>query len=315
MRTIDQEVRKVVQDLRSAYVPNDAYHKLERYFRMLVDQRRADMRDGTVMNLRGIVLIGRSGSGKTSAMRELARRNADLLQWDREQEICEFVGMQVPSPATMKVVGGAVLSALGYPLARDKSASAIWEMVKQQLRFRQTLFLHMDEAQDLTRFQTEGERRSVVNTLKSLMENSQWPVGLILSGTPELKTIINQDPQLSRRIYPIEIERLNEFVHISPVIDLVQRYAKRASIPVEGAITNEGFARRLLHAADYEFGLMAEFIVQSISAALTKEDKERMVKIRHFADVFHMRSGAIDGLNPFLAEDFLRIDSRQVLGE
>jgi hypothetical protein len=32
------------------------------------------------------------------------------------------------------------------------------------------------------------------------MENSFWPTGLILSGMPDLKKIVNQDPQLARRL-------------------------------------------------------------------------------------------------------------------
>lgn len=222
-------------------------------------------------------------------------------------------GLQVPSPATMKFVGTAVLQAAGYPLSRDKSASTIWDMVRQQLMFRQTLFLHLDEAQDLTRFQTENERRSVVNTLKSLMENSRWPVGLILSGMPEFKTIINQDPQLARRLYPVEIDRLNEFRNVGGVINLVQRYAGRAGIGVNEDLSGENFAQRLIHAADYEFGLMAELVVQAITMALSRDGLDARLSLSHFADVFHMRSAAVDGLNPFIAEDFRRIDPRQVL--
>ncbi len=308
-------IRKIVQDLRAAYVPNDAYCKLEQYFRMLLEQRRADMEDGSASKLRGIVLIGRSGSGKTTAIQHLIRSNHELIRTDPSQDICEFISLQVPSPATMKFVGTAVLQAAGYPLTRDKSASSIWDMVRQQLMFRKTLFLHLDEAQDLTRFQTGNERRSVVNTLKSLMENSSWPVGLILSGMPEFKTIINQDPQLSRRLYPVKIDRLNEFRNVGGVIDLVRRYAVRAGIGMEEELAGENFAQRLIHAADYEFGLMAELVVQSITLALSKEGLSTILRQSHFADVFHMRSAAVDGLNPFIAEDFRRIDPRQVLDD
>ncbi|MFD1882162.1 TniB family NTP-binding protein [Paracoccus pacificus] len=314
MKTNDRtDVRRIIQDLRAAYVPNDAYRKLDEYFRMLLEQRRADMADGSASKLRGIVLIGRSGSGKTTAIQHLIRSNRELLRTDTSQEICELISLQVPSPATMKFVGTAVLQAAGYPLSRDKSASTIWDMVRQQLMFRQTLFLHLDEAQDLTRFQTENERRSVVNTLKSLMENSRWPVGLILSGMPEFKTLINQDPQLARRLYPVEIDRLNEFRNVGAVINLVQRYTGRAGIGINEDLSGENFAQRLIHAADYEFGLMAELVVQAITMALSRDGLDARLSLSHFADVFHMRSAAVDGLNPFIAEDFRRIDPRQVL--
>lgn len=314
MMNKDPKIRAIVQDLRAAYVPNEAYHQLEDHFCRLLEQRRADMEDGRVTDLRGIVLIGRSGSGKSRAVSEMVRRSHNMILSDPMQEICEFISLQVPSPATMKFVGTAVLQAAGYPLSRDKSASTIWDMVRQQLMFRRTLFLHLDEAQDLTRFQTENERRSVVNTLKSLMQNSRWPAGLILSGMPELKIIINQDPQLSRRLYPVEIDRLNEFRHVGPVLDLVGRYADRAGIATDDELSQDSFARRLMHAADYEFGLLAEIVVETIKKALLASGRDVVLCRLHFADVFHHRSGAVDGLNPFLAEDYRRIDPRQLLG-
>lgn len=312
MNKDDNEIRKTVQDLRSAFVPTPSYRKLETHFRALLKQRRADVRDGTINNARGIVLVGQSGSGKTTAIRELIRNNNSLLQTDPTRDICEFFSLQVPSPATMKFVGAATLRTLGYPFSGDKQGPAIWDQVKVQLKLRQTCFLHLDEAQDLARYQTDKERQSVVNTLKSVMENSLWPTGLILSGMPDLKKIVNQDPQLARRLYPVEIGRLHAVRDVEPVLDIVQKYAARARIGTQFCVCGEEFAQRLMHAADYEFGLMAEITVQALSKALFSDGFEARLQIRHFADVFFDRSAAIDALNPFAAEDFARIDPRQI---
>ena len=308
------EIRRVIQDLRAAYMPTKAYRKLEQNFHMLLEQRRADMEDGVTSNVRGIVLIGQSGSGKTTAMRELIRQNKKLIASNTEKDICEFVGLQVPSPATMKFVGSATLQALGFPYSRDQSGPVVWDLVKRQLRLRRTLFLHLDEAQDLARYQTDKERQSVVNTLKSLMENSQWPVGLILTGMPDLKDIINQDAQLARRLYPIEIDRLHDLQHADPVMQLVKGYVQRAGVAMSDELQTEHFVRRLMHAADYEFGLLAELTVQAITEAMTAMGLSGALKMSHFADVFHARSAAVDGLNPFIAEDYTRIRARDVLG-
>ncbi len=313
MTETSKEIRKVVQDLRSAFVPTPSYAKLETHFRALLEQRRADVADGMVNNARGIVLVGQSGSGKTTAIRQLIRKNRELLQTDPALDFCEFIGLQVPSPATMKVVGASTLRALGYPYSGDtKQGTAIWDQVKVQLKLRQTCFLHLDEAQDLARYQTDKERQSVVNTLKSLMENSLWPTGLILSGMPDLKKIVNQDPQLARRLYPVEIGRLHAIRDVEPVLDIVQKYAERATIGTRPCVRNEHFAQRLMHAADYEFGLMAELTVQALSKALFARGFEAELELRHYADVFFERSAAIDALNPFIAEDFARIDPRRV---
>ena len=312
MTEFNPEVRKLVQKLRSKHVPTQAFRSLDTLFRSQLEQRRADAADGVTGTARGIVLVGQSGSGKTTAIREMIKQNRALLQTDPTKDICEIISLKVPSPATMKYVGAATLRAMGYPYSGDKQGPAIWDQVKVQLKLRQTCFLHFDEAQDLARHQTDKERQSVVNTLKSLMENSHWPTGLILSGMPDLKKIVNQDPQLARRLYPVEIQRLSAIRDVEPVLDIVGKYGAIAQIETQSCIRTEDFARRLMHAADYEFGLMAEITVQAISRALFREGLEAKLRLQHFADVFFERSAAIDPLNPFVAEDFVRIDPRRI---
>ncbi|WP_136685475.1 TniB family NTP-binding protein [Falsirhodobacter xinxiangensis] len=307
----DSASREIIQDLQGAFIPNEAFSELQSLFETLFEQRRADLAQGRLTNVRSIALVGGSGSGKSTLIRHLCSLREDLIVSD--DGICEFVSQLVPSPATMKFVGTAILHALGYPLARDKSAPVIWGMVADQLHRRRTLFLHLDEAQDLARFQTDRERQSVVNTLKSMMENRTWPVSLILSGTPDLKKIINQDPQLARRIYPVEIPRLSVPRHVRAVVSLTQQYAKRGTLSQQPELANEEFARRLLHAGDYEFGLVAEIIVQAICHALRARGPGDRLELDDFRRAYKLRTGAIMGLNPFVVEDFERINVRLVL--
>ncbi|MBI1494519.1 TniB family NTP-binding protein [Halocynthiibacter styelae] len=308
------KVREIIKDLRSTYMPTDGFRALSDRFDMLLDQRRADIKNGVQSNVRGIVLIGQSGAGKTSAIRELVNRNRNKMATDPQEDICEFISLKVPSPATMKFVGTSALHALGYPISSLRSGPAIWDMVYRQLYLRQVKFLHFDEAQDLARNQTDKERQSLVNTLKSVMENIVCPTGLILSGMPELKTIMNQDAQLARRLYPVELTRLHEIGHSKPVINLVQSYVRCAGIRAGGELQSDIFAQRLMQAADYEFGLLAELTVQAITGALLERGLDTELSLRDFANVFRIRSAATEGLNPFIAENFKRIQPRQVLG-
>lgn len=309
----DGEIRKRVQALRKLYIPRPEFNKLDACFQKHIEQRRADEADGEAFRARGLMLIGQSGSGKTTAIRELIRKHSGLITTDPSQEACEYIGLQVPSPATMKFVGAATLRALGYPYSGNKQGPAIWDQVKVQLKLRGTKFLGFDEAQDLARYQTDKERQSVVNTLKSLMENSVWPVGLVLSGMPDLKDIVNQDAQLARRLDPIEIGRLHSIADTGAVIKIVKKYASRARLKVDGSVQNEAFAMRLVHAADYQFGLLAEIIVLAVSHALFSEGGDATLEMRHFADVYAERNGADDWMNIFIADDYGRIDPRKLL--
>ena len=312
---MSDQVRNTIQNLRGAYVPTAAYEKLRTLFEEQLEQRRADLSDGIVGNVRGIVLVGASGSGKTSAMRELVRKSAPLLRTDPGEEVCEIIREQVPSPATMKFVGAAVLRSLGYPYSGEKQGPAIWDQVKVQLQLRQTLFLHLDEAQDLARYQTDKERQAVVNTLKSIMENSIWPTSLILSGMPDLKKIVNQDPQLGRRLLPVQIDRLHAIRDVRKVLAIVRKYADRGQVEATTSVQNENFARRLMHAADYQFGLMAEIAVQALTTALMTDGMDARLTIDDFAKVYRNRTAAIDAYNPFVAEDFARIDPRRLFDD
>lgn len=186
----------------------------------------------------------------------------------------------------------------------------IWEMVRQHLHARQTLFLHLDEAQDLMRHQTKEAIMPVVRTLKSLMQTKTWPVGLILSGTPELTDLLNHDPQLARRVTPIEFPRLAPHTSTDLALSISDEYARRSSLSLMDNFDRD-FAARLIHAADREFGLLIEIVIEAIQAALLA--RAETLERQHFAAAFRRRSGCLDGFNPFLATDFERIDTRKLL--
>lgn len=200
MTNSDIKIRRIVQDLRSAFVPTPSYAKLEAHFRTLLEQRRADVTDGIVNNARGIVLVGQSGSGKTTAIRELIRQNKSLLQTDPTKDICEFISLQVPSPATMKFVGAATLRALGYPYSGDKQGPAIWDQVKVQLKLRQTSFCTLMKRRiwpDIKR--TRSANRSLIPS------NLSWkiPSGQLVSYCLACQTSKNREPGSAAGTPPI----------------------------------------------------------------------------------------------------------------
>jgi Bacterial TniB protein len=177
----------------------------------------------------------------------------------------------------------------------------IWGLVRSRLSIRRVLFLHLDEAQDLLRHQSAKELESVVRTLK---------VALILSGMPELKDLLNHDPQLARRFFPVEFPRLHRSGDIDRVIGMVKFYAEKADLGSLNVNTKD-FAARLIHAADCEFGLSIELVIAAIEEALLADSAS--LSNMHFAEAFKIRSGCIAGLNPFLADSFERIDARALL--
>jgi len=307
----DTAIAAKMLDLRAIFADTPTYLELQQQFEILLEARRAEISAGVTREARGIALIGASGSGKTTAMERLKRSTSGLVLSDANKTRCDFVSTPVPSPATLKFVGQTVLNAVGYQLRRDKPAYIIWDMVRDHLKTRQTLFLHLDEAQDIALNQTVREKQHVINTLKSLMQYGEWPVGLILSGMPFLKEMLNHDEQLARRFFPIEFPRLNPVTDMEQVLNTVAHYSMKASIPVATDAQTGDFSARLIHAADGEFGLTVELIIAAIEDALRRGSEA--LEVQFFANAFSRRSGCLDELNPFLAVDFDRINSRRIL--
>jgi type II secretory pathway predicted ATPase ExeA len=291
--------------LRKIFADRPELRTLEEQFRLLLHRRRTEIEASVV----GIAILGPSGSGKTTAVARLISHTSGIVANDPNSPRADVVSFQVPSPATLKFIGQTALEALGYPLRRDRTEMIIWQMVRQHLQARQTLFLHLDEAQDLMRHQTPKMLQGVVRTLKSLMQTRDWPVGIILSGMPDLKDLLNHDPQLARRFYPIEFSRLHPDLDGDSIASLVRDYTDRGGICVSEM--DVAFAARLIHAADGEFGLVIELVIAAIEEAFLAD--ATTLTSAHFRAAFRRRSGCVDALNPFVAEDFERINTRLLL--
>ncbi len=301
-----------IAELRSAFVSHQAFQNLEMIFDRHLRRRRAAFRLGSRGEARGIALIGASGSGKSTAADRLFDNHPSLVLPTEGQDVAEVIRLQVPSPATLKNVGATILSGLGYPLARDKSAAIIWTQVRQFLQLRSTLFVHLDEAQDLYISKGFKARNDVVNTLISLMNDKDWPVGLVLSGTPDLIKMINSDVQLKRRMDVVHLDAVSWISHEADVKGLFAGFVSKSGLGNDVELGEDAFLKRLVHAGGNEFGLIIDMILCGIEEALYVESDQ--LKLAHFAEAFRRKSGCIPAFNPFLAEDYRTIDVKAVMG-
>lgn len=307
-----REIGRVTADLRTRFVKHQRYLRLAEEFDLLLYRRRAEIEGGLQSEARGLVVIGASGSGKTTAIRRLFAKHPDLHLPQPDVERADVISFLVPAPATLKSVGYGCLTSLGYPLNRDRTGAVIWSKVQTLLSERRVLFLHLDEVQHLYNEKANRESQAVVNTLKSLMQRPDWPTGLILSGTRELQSLVNMDPQLSRRLTPVEFPSIDATTHAKEIKGIVSHYADIAGLQVNADELNSAeFARRLIHAAANELGLVIELIVAAIEDALARGADE--FDRDAFARAFARRSGCSHVGNPLMADDWRAIDARKLL--
>lgn len=300
-----------IAKLRAEFIKSEPYNRLWDQFDRQIQRRRANLSLGLYGEARGLAVVGAPGSGKSTLVNRLLNQYPDLSQPQPEQMRAELISLLVPSPATLKYVGSAMLCGLGYPLTRDKPAGFIWDQVRDLLHKRETLFVHLDEAQDLFSTKNLNTRGDVVNTLKSLMNNRVWPVGLILSGTPKMLEMINSDDQLKRRIDMINLDTVSWSTHGTEVRETFLAYAAKAGLSICPKLQLNDFLPRLVHAGCNELGLIIEMILSGIENALLAQSDA--LRIDHFVDAFQRKSGCSRGLNIFVVSDYLAIDPRAVM--
>lgn len=307
---IKQTAQKIAL-LRDHFIHHDRFEPLEDRFSLLIEKRLADCEAGRTSEAHGLALSGLSGTGKTSAMDQLMMRGRQRLDRSGHQSFSNF-SIRVPSPATLKFVGQTLLRALGYQISSERQAWYIWDLVRHHLKERKVLFVHLDEAQDLASRGTRHELNSVASMLKTLMTDPEWPVGIILSGTPELEDILNHDPQLARRMDTVHFESLSPVAHGNDVLDLIENYCSKAKLEPGPDILELAHGERLIHGAANQFGLVIELTLAAIEQAYLA-DVSRLTR-SHFSQAYHLRTSCTDMFNPFVIPDFYRIDARQVFG-
>ena len=134
---------------------------------------------------------------------------------------------------------------------------------------------------------------------------------MVLSGTRDLRTLVNLDPQLSRRLIPIEFTPLDAAADGGSVRMIIAQYAGSASISVSPEVLEPDFTRRLVHAAAEEMGLAIELVIAGIEEALLHN--EQSLGIEAFRRAFGRRAGCSDAWNPIVAADWRSIDPRKLL--
>lgn len=309
MSDIPSTIASKIADLRARFILHERFEPLQARVRMLLEKRLADIAAGRSADAHGIALSGASGTGKSCAMAQLiARARVELAHSSCTE--ATIISLRVPSPATLKFLGQMILRALGYNLSAERQAWYIWDLARHQLRQRRVLFLHLDEAQDLSSRGTTSELNAVASMLKTLMTDPDWPVGILLSGTEELERILNHDPQLARRMDAVHFAPLSPVAHAPDVVGLIGDYAIRAGLTAAPDSQNIALAERLIHASAFQFGLVIEIIIAAIEAALLEQTPA--LQARHFALAYEQRSSCSDAFNPFIVNNYHRIDARKV---
>jgi hypothetical protein len=226
---------------------------------------------------------------------------------------CPLVTVRAPSPCTSKQLGRATLRQLGYPIERELPEHRIWEEVRARLKSTAIQIVHVDEMQHVTQVANAIEAQRVVNTLKALMVDPDWPVSLLLSGVPTLKSFLESDAQIFRRTRFVEFSPLKIPDDSPEITAMAETLVEKAGLRLVLSDSTD-FGSRLLHAVQLQFGAAVDLVLDTIYGALTRLRATSPLQVAEmnaddFAIAWRLRTGCAEDANPFLARAWHEIDS------
>lgn len=299
-----RDTHSKIQHLRSIYVSNERDEGLRQQLTRLLKRdgngqiTAVPCRFTADQETRGITVIEASGGGKTTSIRK-ALMELEVLGLNPDTGMPRYLQIQVPSPATLKSVGLAILQATGMTGVTERATAwEIWNAVRHRLTLLGIVLLWIDEAQDLVLAKSANETETTLRMLKTLMQGDTALI-LILSGTRRLAEMTNYDPQVSRRFTRITPRDLEFSSDQADLCSLIENYCKLAGLKAK---VSGDLAHRLIHASRGRFGRAIETVINAIERAL--EDGDKTLNVAHFADAWAMQEGCNAASNVFDAVEW-----------
>ncbi len=305
-----KRIDEIMNAVRLRYIKSPRDHQLREMFDWLI--ARGNLRvmpnqtgDGKRrVEGRVVAVPGQSGAGKTTAIERMLAQHPDLPDFGKPS--CPVISVTTPGSCTLKTLGRAILWRLGYPLQVDRKEHEVWEMVQIRLTTLGTKLIYIDELQNVTKDAKKNEAPRIRNTLKSLLNNQENPICLLLSGTPEIQQFIEEDTQIRRRTRFVLFRSFCES-DTAAIKGTVKTLVETSGLTVD---FRGQLAQRLLHAGLDELGTAIEISIEAIEIAL--QSSATIATREHFAIAYARRTQNAAPANPFVANNWRAIDCRRV---
>lgn len=307
---------ELLEKVKAVYVPCGRDKVIEEMLNDFVVSMLAK-KDNRRDDGRIFFITGESGAGKTSLIARALSRNPALQPQVRSfGEVRPVASVSLSGGAvTLKMVGHQIAQSVGYPLKTTVGQSELWHRLPEILHQRRILIVHIDETQHvLRRTESDLERKNLAKSIKGLANYSNWPVSFILSGTPETTEIARLDEQFERRGKFLSLPDVAMPEERVLVERLIRAMAGAIDMSTERLI-NSDVPDRIAHAARYRYGRIAQVILSGIHVAIRKGAMEltREHFARAYLELSHARGR--DDMNPFLADDWQRLQPGYFLNE
>jgi len=206
------------------------------------------------------------------------RNGGGLVQLQRPPSVGHFNKMY----RLFKESGGRTISLI----SKDEGPKRTYRIDPESLAV-----WDIDEFQHAMRSNTENQIKEIQDAMKALIQiSADWPVQLILSGTPVIAGFRDTNPELSGRTLPFDLESLDP-VADGPVIEKVVHgiITKHAQLEMAD-LDDKEFVMRLSKAANNQFGNVIQTVRLACEEVILAGGNQ--VGMSDFAKVYSMLVGS-----------------------
>ena len=244
---------------------------------------------------RGLMVLGRSGDGKTALLKRMLRVNPVLTEVSQGQE-GNTLYITVPPEATIKKLAELILVRTGYHRVDAKLRSAdAWEMVMHRLTKFGIKLIVIDECHHIFRRGSGRDVAGAIQSLKHIMQ-SAGGVALLIAGVPSLRDDICSElsGETARRFQEFSLGDIRP--DSQAALDFAKNFARSAK--TLGLAVPEGcaMAERILFAKHGQIGRSVELGKLILSDAVTRR---RTALSLARAEAVYRKSSKCIGMTPF----------------
>ncbi len=300
MSFLNREKIEIAKRLKAAHLDFPRAEELKVAFQKCVEEYYVSQDIGG-MEVRGLVVTGQSRVGKSRELKKLIKdfNASETLMPDGRP--AKVVSCLLSGRVTFKDLGIKTLKALGYDLQGTRTQEYIWGKVTHQAKGQGVIGIHYDECQHVFHDGAKSNR-FFLDSFKSMMKESGWPLMMILSGVPSLAKYIQSYEQLRNLVDPIHFSTIKLRRDRVQLVELLYAYADQVDIDIEELVTPE-FLARLDHACSHRWGLVIELLIETLIEAKLKGKTK--LEVKDFAKQFALKTGTSKSYSPFTAPDFL----------
>ncbi len=299
------DLRALRVAVRGTYIGNGRDRLLDAHVAAMV-KNKEDIEAGAGSPRRGLFVIGRAGTGKSTAIRRALAANPDLqpLVNAYGEKAPQYLSIKLPKKAATIDLVSRVLKAMGMP--HEGKEKAMTDEMKNQFRQRGIWLLHIDELQHTVRSNTAKAYEAIQDLLKEMLDDEEWPLHMILSGVPRLQKI-QVEAQIDRRsevlhFYPLKVPADNDRIR-----DLIARIAvDGCGMSLDADVQTSEFYERLCLATKGAWGTLIERIQEVAFATL--ERGTTLLRKKDFARAYEKTKGCPLSENIYMAPNFRDLD-------